>query len=127
MRRDHGRQPIRKLAIAVILLALGACTARPFEVENPRDVLEVVRPYRQTAAELGPHDYDPRPRPISLCYSAQWNTQQQVIDRAQSLCPNGGALEYYDEDFLLNRCGLLQPVRVTFICTPGPAPPSPYY
>ena len=117
-------RPALWLAVAALLLA--GCSPRPFEVEPPRDVAEVI-PVDPKAAKLGPHDYDPRPRPISLCYSSQLNTREQVVERARSLCPNGGGVRFFDEDALLNQCGLFQPVRVTFICTPGPQPPSPYY
>ncbi len=127
MLRDREIRPLRLIACLALGLVLGACSARPFKVEQPRSVATVVASKQKTTVELGPHDYDPNPRAISLCYSAQWNTLKQVIERAESLCPNGGVIEYYDEDFLLNRCGLLQPMRVTFICTPGPQPPSPYY
>ncbi len=127
MLRNLECRPLRHIACVALLLLLGACSARPFEVEHPRSVVAAVSANQPQIPELGPHDYDPSPRPISLCYSAQWNTQKEVIERAESLCPNDGAIEYYAEDFFLNRCGLLQPVRVTFICTPGPPPPSPYY
>ena len=118
--------PIR-LGIAVAALAwLAGCSARPFEVGHPDEALNFVRPYQAPAEDRGPHDYNPDPRPISLCYSAQLNTQEEVLARARSLCPNDGALRYFAEDSLVNDCGLLQPNRVTFICTPGPQPPSPY-
>jgi len=111
----------------VFLLALGVliagCSPRPFVVDPP---LAVHSAKSATKVVLGPHDYDPRPRPIALCYSSQLNSKEQVMVRARELCPNGGQLRFYDEDALFNDCSLFQPYRVTFICTPGPAPPSPY-
>ena len=111
----------------VFLLVLGAliagCSPRPFEVSPP---LALKNAKTSIPKPLGPHDYDPRPRPLSLCYSSQLNSKEQVIARARELCPNNGKIRYYDEDALLNECSLFQPNRVTFICTPGPPPPSPY-
>ncbi len=108
------------------LVVMTGCTMRPFEVKEPDEARDFVAPYRAAAGERGPHDYDPDPRPISLCYSTQLNTQEEVVARARSLCPNNGPLRYFSEDSVVNGCGLLQPNRVTFICTPGPQPPSPY-
>lgn len=112
------------LALAPLLLIAG-CTTRPFEVEQPRDAWTAVEPYA-SAEERGPHDYNPDPRPVSLCYSTQINTQQEVMERARSLCPNNGKLVFFGEDAFVNGCALFQPNRVTFLCTPGPQPPSPY-
>ena len=115
----------RAIGIAALAILAG-CSARPFEIEDPDEAIRFVAPYRAGVDELGPHDYDPTPRPISLCYSTQLNTLEEVVARARSLCPNNGALRFFAEDALVNGCGLLQPNRVTFICTPGPQPPSPY-
>ena len=112
---------------AALLLAASACSPRPFEVEAPRDSTEGLEIDQEARAKRGPHDYDPDPRPISLCYSSQLNTPRQVLERVRTLCPNNGKVELIEEDFLLNQCGLFQPMRATFICTPGPQPPSPYY
>lgn len=117
-------KPHRLVALAGMVL-LAACSSRPFVVDHPEEALRFVAPYRSTEVR-GPHDYNPDPRPISLCYSAQFNTLEEVMARARSLCPNNGALRYFSEDSLVNGCGLLQPNRVTFICRPGPQPPSRY-
>ena len=105
---------------------LAGCESRPFEVESPGGAQAAVKPYKANTEDLGPFDYDPSPRPISLCYSTQINTQREIMERAQSLCPNNGTLVYYGEDSFINGCALFQPNRVTFLCTPGPQPPSPY-
>ena len=121
------RLPISTAAIVLLLAALIAgCSARPFVVENPDEAIKAVRPYQAQAEERGVFEYDPTPRPISLCYSSQLNSREEVMGRAQSYCPNGGKLQFFGEDAFFNGCGLLQPNRVTFICTPGPQPPSPY-
>ena len=109
-----------------VLAALAGCSARPFVVEDPDQAKELVEPYQAADEGLGPHDYDPTPRPISLCYSTQLNTLEEVVARARTLCPNNGALRFFAEDAVVNGCGLMQPYRVTFICTPGRQPPSPY-
>ncbi|MGF1610718.1 MAG: hypothetical protein ACFCUQ_15050 [Kiloniellales bacterium] len=112
--------------LALSLFAAG-CSPRPFVVDPPRAAKDATgAAARAVRAELGPHDYDPSPLPLSLCYSSQFNTREQVVARARELCPNNGEIRYYDEDALLNDCSLFQPVRVTFICSPGPPPPSPY-
>ena len=116
----------RALVALAALGPLAACSARPFVVDNPDEALAFVRPYSTASEERGPHDYDPDPRPISLCYSTQLNTLEEVMVRARSLCPNNGRLQFFAEDALVNGCGLLQPNRVTLICTPGPRPASPY-
>lgn len=146
-----GGRPAFGLALAVLL---AACSPRPFVVQPPEDVAEGLSeraeaarapapgtvelgspapgtpdpgaPTARPPAALGPHDYDPNPRPLSFCYSSQMNTPEEVMARARELCPNNGRLQFQEEDFLFNGCALLQPYRVTFICTPGPRPDSPY-
>ena len=116
-----------RLAVLSVCLLLGACSARPFVVEQPSEAWALLQAERPTAvAERDVYEYNPDPRPISLCYSSQLNNQREVMDRARSLCPYNGRLVFHSEDSLVNGCSLLQPNRVTFICTPGPQPPSPY-
>ena len=120
------RTTARRLAYLALACALVGCSSQPFEVTPPSGVSSAIEIDEAAAALRGPRDYNPDPRPISLCYSSQLNTPEEVMAQAQQLCPNQGQLQYYSEDFLLNDCALLQPQRVTFICTPGPPPPSPY-
>lgn len=110
--------------LAPVLLA--GCSPRPFVVNPPMSAKEATAAANEEQPVPGPHDYDPRPRPISLCYSSQFNTREQVVARARELCPNNGPIRIFDEDAVFNDCSLFQPVRVTFICTPGAPPPSPY-
>ena len=77
-------------------------------------------------APLGPFDYDPSPRAIALCYGNLLNSPEEVMAAAQELCPNEGQLQRVHEDFFWNTCALFQPVRVSFVCVPGPPPPSRY-
>ena len=118
--------PRRALLFAVMAAALAACSSRPFVVDPPSEAMKAVEPYLSDASERGPFDYNPDPRPIALCYSTQLNTLDEVMERARTLCPNDGRLVYFSEDSIVNGCALLQPHRVTFLCTPGPQPPSPY-
>ena len=114
------------MLVLLLAIVLAGCSARPYEIETPEEANKAVKPYRAQAVGRGIFEYDPDPRPLSLCYSSQLNTREEVTERAQSLCPNSGKLQFFTEDAFFNGCGLLQPNRVTFICTPGPQPPSPY-
>ncbi|MCG8358150.1 MAG: hypothetical protein MI920_21500 [Kiloniellales bacterium] len=127
----------RVLSLLALAAGLTACTTRPFEVPPDRDAYKLLeraaeakaraRPRGERPKPVGPHDYDDSPRPIALCYSSQLNTPEEVRDRVRELCPNDGQVVYFNEDAFLNQCSIFQPNRVTFICTPGPQPPSPYY
>ena len=97
------------LSLAVLL---GACDARPFVVDEPTEAWERVSAERPTAPVRDVFEYNPDPRPISLCYSAQLNNQTEVMNRARSLCPYQGRLEFHSEDAFVNGCSLLQPNRV---------------
>jgi hypothetical protein len=115
----------RALLAALLLGGLAAC-AQPFEVPPPREAMRAVPPGPAPPGPLGPFDYDPRPRAIALCYGNLVNDPEEVMQKAQELCPNNGRLERVAEDAFWNTCALLQPVRVSFVCFPGPAGPSEY-
>lgn len=118
----HGLvQRIGAAALAMALVA--ACSTEPFEVPPPKDVVAALPPGPELSGRLGPFDYDPRPRALSVCYSDLLNEPRQVMQLAQELCPNEGLIERVDEDFFWNACALFQPVRATFLCTPGRPPP----
>lgn len=119
--------PILRRVVAVLLLVLvAACESRPFEIDSSRRAWRSAAAFQVSTEPLGPFDYNPNPRPIAICYSSQFNSQEEVVQRARELCPNGGAIRFFEEDAFFNECSLFQPFRVTFICTPGPAPASPY-
>jgi len=124
--RFPGRHRVAGGLAAVLCLALflAACASRPFVVSPPPAATASLDIDREARKRRGPHEYDPDPRPIALCFSSQLNTQEEVIERARELCPNGGAIAYFGQDALFNDCALFQPNRITFICTPGPPPPS---
>ncbi len=131
------------IALAVTTLLLAACSTEPFQVvpptpENPQPGVVLVQPPTKVTAlpavfvkpvrsdGLGPFDYDPRPRILSLCYSSQLNTPRQVLLRAGKLCPQDGKVALIDQDVFFNGCSIFQPQRATFRCIPGPAPEPKY-
>lgn len=116
----------RKTGILLLLCVLAACSSRPFEVDGSGRANRLAAQGSITEETLKAYEHDPNPRAVALCYSSQLNTQQEVLERARDLCPNGGAISFFEEDAFFNQCSLFQPFRVTFICTPGPAPKSPY-
>jgi hypothetical protein len=136
--RPHGGWMIGG-ALLLGLSALAGCSNEPFVVApptaKPGDIAIAVPPRPSVfdtfpepspGPGLGPFDYDPRPRRIALCYSSQLNTPAQVIARARELCPQHGKIALEGQDVFLNDCSLFQPYRVTFRCTPGPAPEAKY-
>jgi len=123
MRRLRDLGPVAVLALS---LALTACTSAPFEVPPSGDAELMVPDVPALAGVFGPFDYDPRPRALALCYSSLFNRPTEVMEAAGELCPYGGEVERVDNDFFWNGCALFQAQRASFICTPGPAPPSRY-
>lgn len=123
MKRSRDLGPV---AVLTLSLALAACSSTPFEVPPSDDAQRLVPGVPALAGVLGPFDYDPRPRAIALCYGSFFNRPTEVMALAGELCPYGGEIERVDDDFFWNGCALLQPQRASFICTPGPAPPSRY-
>lgn len=105
-----------------LALFLAGCANRPFQVPASSDAGQVLPPEANKTILLGPFDYDPRPRAIAVCYGSFFNKPQQVMGVAQDLCPNEGRIERVDEDAFWNGCALLQPIRASFVCFPGPEP-----
>jgi len=118
-------RPVRRLLAVLLLAGLAAC-AEPFEVPPSPEARWSMPPAPPLPAPLGPFDYDPSPRAIALCYGNLLNNPEEVMAAAQELCPNEGRLQRVHEDFFWNTCALFQPVRVSFVCTPGPPPPPKY-
>ena len=114
--------PGRILSAALLLAGLAAC-AEPFEVPPSPEGTAAVPPAPALPGPLGPFDYDPSPRAIALCYGNAVNSPEEVMAAARELCPNEGRLQRVHEDFFWNTCAFFQPVRVSFVCTPGPPPP----
>ncbi len=105
-----------RLLIACLLIAVVAgCSTRPFVVSGPKKFASKLES-EQAAAVLAGHQ---APWLLSLCYSGSFNTPEEVREEARYQCP-GGAVTYLDSDLFWTPCGLLQPVRASFLCTPAP-------
>ncbi len=105
----------RVLTACLLLLALAACSARPFVVATPKALAPQLSAERAAAEKVG----HPAPRLLSLCYSRTLNTPEEVLAEARYECAEG-EVTYLDSDLLWTPCGLLQPVRASFLCQPAP-------
>ena len=107
-----------RIVIACFLVAaLSACSGSPFPVAAPKSLtrdLEAEWAAAQAANK-------PPPRIVSICYSNLLNSSEEVLDEARYECGNG-EVTYKDTDRLWTPCGLLQPMRASFICRPNPPP-----
>ncbi len=101
----------RVVVACALAAALAACSARPYQVSVPKSLTRA----RTAAAEAG----RPAPRIVSICYSNLLNTPEEVLEEARYECPNG-EVTFHDADSIWTPCGLLQPVRASFLCTPRP-------
>ena len=110
---SHSR---RVLTACLLLLALAACSARPFVVPPPKALAPKLSA-EQAAAAMAGH---PAPRLLSLCYSRTLNSPEEVLAEARYECAEGD-VTYLDSDLLWTPCGLLQPVRASFLCRPAPS------
>lgn len=99
------------LVAALAVVVLGACAPRPYPVEPAQSL--------QRAFDAAP-DHAPGARLIGICYGNALNSPEEVLAEARFQC--GGDVELRDEDMIWTPCGLLQPVRATFLCTPAPTP-----
>ena len=100
--------------IAAVLAAavLSACSSN-----SPRPY--TVRPSKAVVDEVRAKKWQRRPRVISLCYGNLWNSAENVLEEARFIC-KGGEVRLSEQDVLWTPCGLLQPVRATFLCFPPP-------
>ncbi len=106
----------RVLAPCLLFLALAACSSRPFVVEAPKALAPKLSAERAAAEQAGRLV----PRLLSLCYSRTLNTPEEVMAEASYQCSEG-EVTYLDSDLLWTPCGLLQPVRASFLCRPAPS------
>ncbi len=106
----------RVLTACLLLLALAACSSRPFVVDAPKALAPKLSAERAAAEKAG----HLAPRLLSLCYSRTLNTPEEVLAEASYECAEG-AVTYLDSDLFWTPCGLLQPVRANFICRPAPS------
>ncbi len=106
----------RRVVVACVLAAaLAACSARPYKVSAPESLTRALEPEQEAAAEAG----RPVPRIVSLCYGKLLNTAEEVLEEARYECRDG-EVTLRDTDLFWTPCGLLQPVRASFLCTPRP-------
>lgn len=105
----------RVLTACLLLLALAGCSARPFVVAAHKALAPQLSAEQAAAAKAG----HPAPRLLSLCYSRTLNTPEEVMAEARFECAEGAVI-YLDSDLLWTPCGLLQPVRASFLCQPSP-------
>ena len=105
----------RVVVVCVLAAALAACTVRPYKVAAPKSLARPLEVKREAAREAG----HPLPRIVSLCYGKRLNTAEEVLEEARYQCRNGEA-SYWEKDLFWTPCGLLQPNRASFLCTPIP-------
>ncbi len=106
----------RVLTACLLLLALAACSARPFVIRAPKALAPQLSAEQAAAEKIG----HPAPRLLSLCYSRTLNTPEEVLAEARYECAEG-EVTYLDSDLFWTPCGLLQPVRASFLCQPVPS------
>ncbi len=106
----------RRVVVACALAAaLAACSARPYMVSVPESLTRALESEQEAAAEAG----RPVPRIVSLCYGKLLNTAEEVLEEARYECRDG-EVTLRDTDLFWTPCGLLQPVRASFLCTLRP-------
>jgi hypothetical protein len=106
----------RALSAGLLMLALAACSARPFVVDAPKALAPKLSAEQAAAMKSG----HPAPRLLSLCYSGTLNTPEEVLAEARYECAEGD-ITYLDSDLFWTPCGLFQPVRASFLCQPTPS------
>lgn len=98
----------------LLLLVLAACSARPFVVPPP-EALAPKLAEEQAAAKKAGH---PSPRLLSLCHSRA-NSPEALLAEARYECAEGD-VTYLSSDWFWSPCGLLQPIRASYLCQPTP-------
>ncbi len=101
------------LTACLLLLVLAACSSRPFVVAAPKALAPQLSAETAAAEEAGRL----APRLLALCYSRSLNTPEEVLEEARYQCRDG-EVTYLDSDQFWTSCGLLQPVRASFLCRP---------
>lgn len=112
----HRRTALGPALPGLLILALAACSPRPFPT-TPAPAVQEDLARELEAGEAAAVWARPGARVVSICYSGTLNAPEEVRAEAQLYCP-GGTLTYRQSDMIWNRCALLQPAKATFICTP---------
>ncbi len=110
-----GSTVCRAAAAGVLIVSLAACGARPYPVAAPKSLVKEVR--RQSEGEA--RNEAPTPTIVSICYSGVANSPEEVLEEARLACPDG-EVALHQRDIWWTPCGLLQPIRASFVCTPKP-------
>ena len=105
----------RAVTACLLLLALAACSARPFVVPPPQELAPKLAE-EQAAAKTAGH---PPPRLLSLCHSRA-NSPEALLAEARYECAEGD-VTYLSSDWFWSPCGLLQPIRASYLCRPTPS------
>lgn len=105
----------RAVTACLLLLALAACSARPFVVPPPQELAPKLSE-EQAAAKKAGH---PPPRLLSLCHSRA-NSPEELLVEARYECAEGD-VTYLSSDWFWTPCGLLQPIRASYLCRPTPS------
>ena len=105
----------RAVTAGLLLLALAACSARPFVVPPPQELAPKLSE-EQAAAKKAGH---PPPRLLSLCHSRA-NSPEELLAEARYECAEGD-VTYLSSDWFWTPCGLLQPIRASYLCRPTPS------
>ncbi len=110
-----GMNARRVVVVCALAAVLAACSARPYKVSVPKSLTsDLERQWADTADRGGP-----RPRIVSFCYGNLLNTPEEVLEEARLTCPDR-EVTFHDADLFWTPCGLLQPVRASFLCQPAP-------
>ncbi len=101
---------------AALLAGLAACSTDPYPIGSktqPPWELGASRAMPALAPPLGARAWR-----LSFCYATPLNDEEEVLAMAEERCP-GGRLVLDSRDVFWNGCGLLKPVRATYICDPA--------
>lgn len=104
----------RTMTCLCVAVALAACSNFPYQVSSPKELR------KQLQQEQIDSD-GPKAKIVSLCYSGTFNSQDELLEEARYVCPDG-TVEFREEDLFRNGCALTQATRASFICTPNPEP-----
>ncbi len=108
-----GSKSCRIAAACLVVAALAACSGRPFPVTPPKSLTRTLELAQADAARTGA----PMPRLVSICYGKLINTPEELLEEARYAC-QGGDVTFQDADSFWTPCGLFQPIRASFFCTP---------
>ena len=98
------------LPIGLVAIFLAGCAA-PY----------ATTPAKEARRELQPQFSAQDAKVVAVCFNRALNTPERVLQEARFAC-GGGTVTFLDDDVIWNSCGLLQPVRANFMCTPRPLP-----